>query len=294
MNQPLVSVTSAFYNTGPMLLDMVRSILCQTFTDWELILLDDGSTDDSLQIAQSIKDTRVRVYSNENNLGIPASLNKLTNLSRGKYIVRMDSDDINGKFRIQRQVEFMESHPEIDVVGCGMVYLDENDIPLGHRLANTSHAEICKSPTRCYGMAHPTIFAKKSWFEENRYNEAIPRASDYELFLRTHKTSRYANIREPLFYYRLGSSYNLKKQLIYRPCLIRIVSVHCVKYHHYGSIIFCLANQCARFVAEVACCAIGAKNKLLKRRYQQITEDQKQLYLKEIHQIKNTNLPVHS
>jgi len=81
MSTPLVSVTSAFYNVGPDLFDMVRSIFAQTFTDWELVLLDDGSTDDSLQLAQSIDHPKVRVFTNGRNLGIPTSLNKLTKLS---------------------------------------------------------------------------------------------------------------------------------------------------------------------------------------------------------------------
>ena len=123
MNKPLVSITSAFYNTGPMILDMIKSVFAQTFTDWELLLLDDGSTDNTLELVQSIDDPKVKVFTNGQNKGRSFSLNRLTNLANGKYIARMDSDDMSSTNRIAKQVELMESQPEVDVCGAGIDYL---------------------------------------------------------------------------------------------------------------------------------------------------------------------------
>jgi glycosyltransferase involved in cell wall biosynthesis len=299
VSTPLVSIASAFYNTGPRLLDMVKSIFRQSFSDWELILLDDGSTDDSLELAKSIDDSRVRVFSSDRNLGIPTSLNKLTDLSRGKYISRMDSDDMSGRTRIEKQVQFMESHPDIDVISCGKVSLDENDNPIGHRFAGVTHEEICKRPGLIgkicypeYGMCHPVLFAGRSWFEKNRYNEAISRSSDYELFLRTHQTSRYANIPEPLFYYRLTRTFNLGKQFRHRRDVAKFTFNYHARQGRYDRAILNAVYRYAKLAAEAAYCAVGAKDKLLARRYDAITPEQRDSYREEIKQIKDTALPV--
>ena len=292
MDTPIVSITSAFYNVGPVLLDMVRSVFAQTFKNWELVLLDDGSTDESLQIAKSINDSRVRVFTNVRNLGIAKSLNKLTNLAVGKYIARHDADDMSAMDRIRRQFDFLESHPDVDVVGCDVVFLDENDNPLGRSLLGVSHAEICREPNRYYGIAHPTIFARRSWFVKNCYDERVQKSEDYSLFLKAYRTSKYANIPDPLFYYRLGYSFNLKKQLVFRRSHIKVVFDHHMRQRHYGNAFLYSMYQCMKFAAEVAYCALGAKDRLLARRYQQITSDEKKSYLQEIKRIKNTDIPV--
>jgi glycosyltransferase involved in cell wall biosynthesis len=301
MNTPLVSITSAFYNGERFLLDMVKSVFAQTFIDWELILLDDGSTDDSLELAKSIDDPRVRVFSNGKNLGIPTSLNRITDLSHGKYIARMDSDDMSSGTRIEKQVAFMESHPDVDVVSCGKVSLDENDNPAGQYYAKTTHEEICKPRRRfCnmfypyYGMNHPVIFAERSWFQKHRYDESISRSSDYELFLRTYETSRYANISEPLFYFRLTSAFSLKKQFRARRDVARFTFAYHAKRGRYDKAVLNAVYRYAKFAAELAHCAVGARNKLLARRYDAMAQQDREYYREEIRQIKNFILPISS
>ena len=292
MSRPLVSVTSAFYNTGPVLLDMVRSIFRQSFEDWELVLLDDGSTDSSLAIAQSIADPRVRVFSNGKNRGIPASLNRLTELSQGKYIARMDSDDMSGRERIARQARFLEENPEVDVVGCGCVSLDEKDQPLGYAAPKAAHAEICQRPYTHYRMAHPTIFAEREWFQRNPYQENIKKGEDYNLFLRTFDSSIYANIPEPLFYYRLGNSFKLRKQIVFRSSVARFVFAYHAEQGRYGRAAALLVRQYAKFLAESFYCLCGCKKQLLARRYQVVSDKELQTYIDEIKEIKGLILPI--
>ncbi|HQL55272.1 MAG TPA: glycosyltransferase family A protein, partial [Phycisphaerae bacterium] len=175
---PLVSITSTVYNTRPYLLDMIKSILGQTFTDFEFVLLDDGSTDGSLELAQSVVDPRIRVFSNGTNRGRSYTLNRLTGLSRGQYIARMDSDDLSAPTRIERQVEFLERHPKVDVVGTGVVYVSRDCAPLGIRRFPSTHAEICCTPMRHFWIGHGTLLARRTWFERFRYDESIGLAVD--------------------------------------------------------------------------------------------------------------------
>ncbi|MGL5269675.1 MAG: glycosyltransferase family 2 protein, partial [Selenomonadaceae bacterium] len=112
-----VSIGLPFYNDEKTLRYTIQSILLQSYTDWELILLDDGSTDGSLAIAKSIKDKRVRVVSDNENKGLAVRLNEIANLANGQYLARMDADDLMHPDRIKEQVLFLEENPEIDVVG---------------------------------------------------------------------------------------------------------------------------------------------------------------------------------
>ncbi|MHC4455640.1 MAG: glycosyltransferase family 2 protein [Planctomycetota bacterium] len=294
MSTPLVSITSAFYNEESNLLNMVKSIFAQTFTDWELILLDDGSTDNSYKIAQSIDDPRVRAFSNRRNSGRAASLNRITTLACGKYIARMDADDICCIERIEKQVKLMESQPDVDIVGTGMCYLDKNDKPLGHRYAPSSHAEICNQPDRTLAISHGSLLGKKSWFEKNLYNESLSLAIDFNLFFRTYKHSTFANVPEPLYYYRLDQSFCLKQQWVARETSARFLFNH---YKEAGDWWRAFTNsvvQYSKFAATVLMFSTGLRGKLMARRFELLAKDEKESYMEEIKRIKSTELPLRS
>lgn len=294
MGTPLVSITSASYNTGSIVLEMVKSIYAQRFTDWELVLLDDCSKDNTYEILKSIADPRVRVYKNQHNRGIPASLNTLTELSRGRYIARMDSDDLSARQRILKQVEFMESNPDIDVVGTGMIYLDKNDRPLGKGKIFQDHSEICRNPSKEIGLAHPTILAKKEWFEMFKYRERIARTSDYNLLLRAHKKSQYANILEYLFYYRIGFSFNLKKECISRICFWKSVKDYYAPYGRYDIICKVFVVSYLKFMYELGYCLLGKKEKASRHRYSPLTQTEIENYVLEIRDILICKVPLKS
>ena len=112
-----VSVLVPFYNSEAYIRQCIDSILNQTFTDFELVLLNDGSTDKSEEIVQSYNDKRIKYYKNERNLGIPISHNKLMDLAQGEYLALVDSDNICLPERLQKQVEFLDNHPDVTVVG---------------------------------------------------------------------------------------------------------------------------------------------------------------------------------
>jgi len=181
-----------------------------------------------------------------------------------------------------------------------VIRLDGKDSPLGHRIARTSHEEICRSPRRLYrmccpgyGIVHSAIFARRCWFESNKYDESFAKSEDYDLFLRTYESSRYANIPDPLFYYRLGS-FSLRKQFVFRQYASKALFRHYARQGRYDKAVANIILRCAKFAAEVGYCAAGAKAKLFARRYDPISPEQKQKYTEEIELIKNTVIPIRS
>lgn len=190
-----------FYNCESTLLDAIQSVFAQTYQDWELLLVNDGSTDGSLEIAKSICDPRVKLFSDGQNRRLHYRLNQITTLASQEYIARMDADDVMHPERIEKQIQYLQMHPKVDVVGTAVYTIDDNDTPNGLRGANPPDV----SPRGVLAHAilvHPTIMAKAEWFRKNPYDEAFIRAEDYELWCRTYKTSTFASIIEPLYYYR--------------------------------------------------------------------------------------------
>ena len=120
MSNPHVSVVMAVYNAQKYVSDAIESILCQTYNDFEFIIIEDGSSDESLKIIQSYSDPRIKVIRNKENLKLIKSLNLGLQKACGRYIVRMDADDVSRPDRIEKQVNYMESHP--DCVLCGTSY----------------------------------------------------------------------------------------------------------------------------------------------------------------------------
>lgn len=289
--RPRVSVTSAFYNTGPALLEMVRSVLAQTFDDWELVLLDDGSTDDSLQIAASLDDPRIRVFTNECNLGRSASLNRLTHLARGEYIARMDSDDLSAPQRLEQQVALLDARPDVDVVGSGLLYVDQHLEPLGHWLAPPEHEAICAEPLRMIRVAHGTILARRPWLERHRYDERLPLGVDFDLLLRSHETTRFANVPDVLYWYRFAPSFNLRKQLVTRRTVAGYVYRYCRARGQPLRALWNLAVQYGKFAATVALFLSGQSGRLLRRRFSPLTPEQHDHYRRQIQQVLATPLP---
>jgi len=291
MSMPLVSITSAFHNEERYLPDLIRAVFAQTLTDWELILLDDGSTDRSLEIAQSVKDPRVRVYSNGRNLGRSASLNKLTELARGKYIARQDADDLCSPTRIEKQVVFMEAHPEIDAAGTGVCFLDKNDQPMGEHIPVTSHEAITASPARGLHIAHGTILGRRSWFDQRRYNETLRIAVDFEMLFHASAESRFANLPEVLYYYRFDQSFSLRKQLRTRLANCRFLFHAFWQQRHYAKALGQVGLQLAKHAITTTLFVVGLRSWLLARRGKFLPPDRRAFYESELATIRACHVP---
>ncbi|WP_262246818.1 glycosyltransferase family 2 protein [Parapedobacter soli] len=203
MEQPLVTIAIPFYNNAKTLIGAIQSVYAQTYANWELILLNDGSTDGSLALVAELSDPRVRIVDDNQNRGLVYRLNQVPDLANGKYIARMDGDDIMLPTRIAKQVALLESRPEIDLVDTGAYFIDSD----GYPIAKAGLGEISHRPRDVIKKAmliHASVVGKKSWFSANRYDPRYVRAEDYELWCRTFARSRFARVREPLYIIRGG------------------------------------------------------------------------------------------
>lgn len=203
----LVSVVMPVYNGALYLKEAVDSILSQTHANLELIIVNDGSTDNSEQIIRSYTDERIVYLKNEVNSRICVTLNRGLDIAKGKYIARMDCDDISVPERLQKQVEYMELHPSIGIVGSDIIVFGEN---MENRLFLFEHDKnICKAGllfATCF--AHPAVMIRKSLLDEYnfRYDDSYRGLEDFELWYRMSKYTELVNIPEPLLHYRKHKS----------------------------------------------------------------------------------------
>lgn len=207
---PIVSVVMSIFNSEKWLKEAIDSVLNQTFGDFEFIIVDDGSTDDSLSIVRSYDDRRIKLIINESNLGVSNSVNKALQTVRGEYIARMDGDDICMPRRFERQVEFLRSHNEIDVCGSWFKVFGDSD---GVVRCPQYDKEIRCMMLFNNAFAQPSVMFRKSvvphdgiLYEKNRV-----RVEDYELWYRLSIEHAMANIPEVLLEYRVNNKNSSKK-----------------------------------------------------------------------------------
>ncbi|MFC1488228.1 glycosyltransferase family 2 protein [Thermodesulfobacteriota bacterium] len=196
-----VSVVLPTYNSDKYIADSIKSILNQTYSELELIVVDDASADDTVKIIQSFQDYRIKLLQNETNIGLAGSLNKGIKNAQGDYIARMDHDDNAFPDRIEKQVNYMRSHPETGVCGTQAITFGAKKRKLSYP---TQHSDIMlQMMFRCC-MIHPTIMYRKSLLEKYNvsYTEGFP-AEDYEIYSRLLKYTKFANLNEPLIKYRI-------------------------------------------------------------------------------------------
>ncbi len=181
----------------------IHSILWQTCSDWELLLVNDASAAATVHVIEQFRDPRIRVIHERHQKGLAVRLNDCVAHARGKYIARMDADDIAYPERFQRQVRFLEAHPDIDLLGHGAVLFTGEGEVLGLYPLACTHEEICRRPWWGFPLAHPTWMGKRSWFAQHRYNDALTKGQDQDLLLRSYRTSRFEALPDLLLGYRM-------------------------------------------------------------------------------------------
>lgn len=204
MSNPLVTVAMSVHNAAATVELALRSILAQTYEDWELIVIDDGSTDRTREILSRAQDPRIRfIQEPSGNLGLALRLNQCVRLAHGGYIARMDADDVAYPQRLERQVRFLQEHPDIDLLGTGAVVFKGAGEVVGRYPTACTHEEICRHPWWGFPLAHPTWMGKRTWFVSHPYHEGHTRCEDQELLLRSCSDSRFAALQEVLLGYRM-------------------------------------------------------------------------------------------
>ena len=206
---PKITVLMPVYNGERYLKEAIESILNQTFTDFEFLIIDDGSTDNSLNIIKqyATKDSRIRLVIHKQNKKIVPTLNEGLKLAKGKYIARMDCDDISMPARIEEEINFLENHQDYIMVGSDYIIINEFAKKLFYYAAfpNYETIKVALSVTSCF--AHGSVmYKKRSVLAVNGYNSKIHDAEDFELWTRLIKIGKFANIPKPLFKYRMNYS----------------------------------------------------------------------------------------
>ncbi len=198
---PKISVIMPAYNAEKYIGEAIDSILKQTFTDFEFIIIDDCSTDSTAEIIKSYTDERIKYYKNERNLGIANTLNRGLDLATGEYIVRMDSDDISLPKRFEKQIKFMNKHKDVVVLGTGIEFFGGLN---GTRHFSKTHERLRVDLLFGCCLAHPTTMLRAKRFGKNglHYNPFFSKMEDFDLWERVSKDYKMATVPEVLVKYR--------------------------------------------------------------------------------------------
>ncbi|HYC29626.1 MAG TPA: glycosyltransferase [Chitinophagaceae bacterium] len=199
MEKALLTVLMPVYNAEKFLQEAIDSILAQTFTRFEFLIIDDASTDSSPAIIQSYTDARIRYIRNERNLGISATLNRGIELSNTEWIARMDADDISYPERLEKQFAFCEQHPDCTLLSCWTRVITEDKQVIRTEKYNSRYYYY-NLTFECW-VYHPTIL-----FRKNAVNYTVPYAEDFELLWQLMRKYKIYNLPEVLLDYRVTSA----------------------------------------------------------------------------------------
>ncbi len=204
IDAPEISVVMSVYNGAPYLEAAINSILQQTYTNFEFIIVNDASTDDSPEILRKFDDCRLRVITNTENLGLTKSLNIGINAARARFIARMDADDLSLPHRLERQRQFLEERPDYALVGSAYYQIDEHDRTRGLVRVLTADQELRAGLRQQNWFGHGSVMMRREALRQLQgYDEQFKYAQDYDLWLRLSEHHKIANLEEPLYCWRV-------------------------------------------------------------------------------------------
>lgn len=243
MNKPLISIIMPVYNAAAYLDAAVQSILTQTYSHWELIIIDDASTDSTPKILKSFSHySKVKVFRNRKNLGVAGSLNRALSLSKGQYIARMDADDISHPTRLQKQLKFLQSHPSLIACGVQTDIIDSQNLVTGKRCFPQSSQACHDYLMLTSPILHPTLMAESSVYKKIGYSTKYRTAEDWDLYFKLIKFGALGNLPDTLYSYRqlFGSNgfKNIKKAFI----LITKIRLEAIQNGYQPALLMLLSN----------------------------------------------------
>lgn len=288
---PQVTIGLPVYNAAPWLRDALRSVFAQSFADWELLVVDDGSRDGSLEIARRLRDPRVHVFADGRHRGLAARLNQIVAAAHGPLVARMDADDLLHPKRLERQISFLADNPRVDGVGCALVILDRQGRPWGLRRVPEEHAQICARPLHGIRLVHATLLARTEWLRRHPYDERNRDCEDWGLWYSSYASSTFANLSEPLYFYREFDSFTLGKYLRARRRLASFLwREGRARWGARKTAARCL-GQYLRMGAYLAACGTGLRDQLLRRRSRALSSAEVREFEAVLEAIRATPLP---
>jgi glycosyltransferase involved in cell wall biosynthesis len=198
-----ISVIMSVYNAEKYVKESIESILNQTFRDFEFIIIDDASTDNSYNLIKSYRDNRIIIIQNKNNIGLTKSLNKGLKIAKGEYIARMDADDISLPHRLETQISYMKKYPSIALISCSYRQFGNKK---NKNIIKKSEIQIKAELLFGSVLPHPGFMFKRSLYTQLhlKYNEKLQYAQDYDFQVKVSRRCRIACLAEPLIYYRIS------------------------------------------------------------------------------------------
>lgn len=279
-----ISIGIPFFNAEKYLEDAIKSVLAQTFQNWELILVDDGSIDRSLEIARSFNDPRIRIIADGHNRRLPYRLNQIINEAKYDFIARMDADDLMAVDRLEKQIKVLNENPKIDLVVTSLYSIGNKNEILGKRIFSNHQMQPKEILQGLTNLLHPSLLARKTWCQRNPYQENNCLAEDYELWLSAaiKNDFNYVVMQEPLYFYREVE--NVKKEKMIRGYNTQIEVIK--KY--YNNVIsdleknkIVLKFEIKKMIVEILS-FLNLMQILNKRRMTTVSEDDKNFYASQL------------
>ena len=258
---PLVSIGMPVYNCAGTIAQAIRSIQNQTFTSWELLIIDDGSRDGTAEVARSISDPRIHIISDGTNRQLPTRLNEAVSMAKGRYFARMDGDDISFPARLAVQLDYLHSHPEVDILGGGILVFRSDGSIRAVSTAVTDHESICGPYWSRFRLCHPTWIGETAWFRKHPYDTSASCTQDRVLLLTTYRESRFAAVPEVVLAYR-QDAFPLSKSVPMRFQLARALWRDGRKHGELGTTSVSLAAEMCKLGLDVAeaCCGVNHRH----------------------------------
>lgn len=250
-NKPLVSVIMPTFNIERFVARAINSILTQSFTNFELLIIDDASTDKTLSLVRKYEkeDKRIRVVSNKKNSKIAESLNKAVKLSKAEIIARMDADDISHPDRLKMQYKLLKNKPKVAIVGANMIIIDSEGIPIYRREYPAKSPELKKLMFRYSPFAHPVVMFRKSVFEEfGGYDKTKVPCEDIDLWFKIGSKYKFATIQKHLLEYTLIDSSGRHKKLKALELLGFKIKINAMKKYGYRPSFYDVVYNFGQFV----------------------------------------------
>ena len=270
VGQPVVSVVMSMRDSASTVGAAVRSIVMQSLRDWELIVIDNGSSDDSGAIVAGFDDQRIRLVRETRSSFLAVRLNQAVALARGEFIARMDADDICFPERLGQQVARLREDPQLDLLCCGAVLFRSSGELVGEMLVGLHHQDIAARPFVGFPFPHPTWCGRASWFRNNPYNAELGYAEDQDLLLRSFRHTRLSGLDRVLLAYR-QDRLALKKLLPGRATFMGLAWRNGIATGEVLPALAGIANHAAKGALDVATLALGLNGQMQSRRLRPVS-----------------------
>ena len=234
IDSPLVSILMLTYNRANFISEAILSVLAQTYTNFELIIIDDGSTDNTTDLVSGFIDQRIRYIKHDMNQGLAVRRKESLNYTQGKYLAVLDSDDVwadNNK--ITEQVTYLETNPNCAVIGTFINLINERGEKIGQNIYHTTDSDIRKNILVRNQFAHSSVMMRKETIDKTSGYINLAVAEDFELFLQLGRIANFANIPKFMVNYRVHEGGTSANKIRIISFVLRVIKIHQNFYPRY-------------------------------------------------------------